>query len=113
VSYTVAKKTLTKRALEAEKFEGSLPELPGEFALAWGDDAVAPARGVYEFQKKFPDSLNITGGVFEDRFMSASEMTEIAQIPSLDVLRGKFVNIINSPIQRVAVALNEIAKIKA
>ena len=113
VSYTVAKKTLTKRALDSEKFEGSVPELPGELALAWGDDAVAPARGIYEFHKKFPDSLKITGGVFEGKFMSAIEMEEIAQIPSLDVLRGKFVNIINSPIQRAAVALSEIAKIKA
>lgn len=113
VSYTVAKKTLTRRALDAEKFEGSVPELPGELALAWGDDLVAPARGVYAFHKKFPDNLKITGGVFEGRFMSAAEMEGIAQIPSLDVLRGKFVNIINSPIQRFAIALNEIAKIKA
>jgi large subunit ribosomal protein L10 len=113
VSYTVAKKTLTRRALDAEKFEGSVPELPGELALAWGDDLVAPARGVYAFHKKFPDNLKITGGVFEGRFMSATEMEGIAQIPSLDVLRGKFVNIINSPIQRFAIALNEVAKIKA
>lgn len=113
VSYTVAKKTLTKKALEAEKFEGSVPELPGELALAWGEDLVAPARGVYGFHKKFPDSLKITGGVFEGRFMSAVEMEEIAQIPPLDVLRGKFVNIINSPIQRFAIALNEVAKIKS
>lgn len=113
VSYTVAKKTLTRRALETEKFEGSVPELPGELALAWGEDPVAPARGVYAFQKKFPENLKITGGVFEGRFKSAAEMMEIAQIPSLDVLRGKFVNIINSPIQRFAIALNEVAKIKS
>jgi len=113
VSYTVAKKTLTRRVLDAEKFEGSIPELPGELALAWGDDLVAPARGVYAFHKKFPENLKITGGVFEGRFMTATEMEGIAQIPSLDVLRGKFVNIINSPIQRFAIALNEVAKIKA
>lgn len=113
VSYTVAKKTLTRRVLDAEKFEGSIPELPGELALAWGDDLVAPARGVYAFHKKFPENLKITGGVFEGRFMSATEMEGIAQIPSLEVLRGKFVNIINSPIQRFAIALNEVAKIKA
>lgn len=113
ISYTVAKKTLTHRALDAEKFEGEKPELPGELALAWGEDPVAPARGVFTFQKKFPDSLKILGGVFEGRYKSSVEMTEIATIPTLDVLRGKFVNIINSPIQRVAVALGEIAKSKS
>ncbi|MEX0919469.1 MAG: 50S ribosomal protein L10 [Parcubacteria group bacterium] len=109
ISYTVSKKTLTKRALDGEKFAGVLPELPGELSLAWGEDAVAPARGVYGFQKKFPEKLRILGGVFEKRFLNASEMMEIAQIPSLNVLHGKFVNIINSPIQRFAIALNEIA----
>ena len=113
VSYSVAKKTLTKRALEGEKYEGEMPELPGELALAWGEDLVAPARVVYSFQKKFPENLKILGGVFEGRYMSKGEIEGIATIPPTPVLRGMFVNIINSPIQRFAIALNEIAKIKA
>ena len=112
VSYTVAKKTLTARALEGEKFQGEKPALEGELALAWGNDLVAPARGVHVFQKKFPEALKILGGIFEGRYMSKFEMEEIALIPSLDVLRGKFVNIINSPIQRFVIGLNEISKIK-
>jgi large subunit ribosomal protein L10 len=112
VSYSVAKKTLTNRVLDGKKFEGEKPNLEGELALAWGSDSVAPAREVYAFQKKYPEGLKILGGVFEGRYMSKSEMEEIARIPSLDVLRGKFVNIINSPIQRFAIALNEVAKIK-
>ncbi|PIP55736.1 MAG: 50S ribosomal protein L10 [Candidatus Zambryskibacteria bacterium CG_4_9_14_3_um_filter_42_9] len=112
VSYMVAKKTLTNIALEKEKFEGTEPVLEGELALAWGEDLIAPARGVHGFQKKFPENLKIMGGVFAGRFMSAVEMEEMAQIPSLDVLRGKFVNIINSPIQRFAILINEIAKVR-
>ncbi|MBX4195843.1 50S ribosomal protein L10 [Candidatus Parcubacteria bacterium] len=110
VSYQVSKKTLTKRVLDAEKFEGAQPELSGELAMAWGEDEVAPARGIYNFAKKFPEALKILGGVFGGKYMNAAEMTEIAAIPSMDVLRGKFVNIINSPIQRFAIALNEVAK---
>ena len=113
ISYTVAKKTLTSKALEGEKFEGEKPNLEGELAMAWGEDLVAPAREVYNFVKKFPENLKILGGVFEGRYMTALEMIEIAKIPGLDILRGKFVNIINSPIQRMAIALNEIAKKKA
>lgn len=110
VSYTVAKKTLTHRALDTGKIEGDKPELEGELALAWGDDLIAPARGIQSFVKKFPEGLKILGGIFDGRYMSKVEMEEIATIPTIEVLRGKFVNIINSPIQRVAVALNEIAK---
>ena len=113
VSYTVAKKTLTARALDEQKFEGEKPELLGELALAWGEDLVVPARGVYGFVKKFPENLKILGGVFEGRYMTSAEILGIAQIPTLDVLRGKFVNIINSPIQRMAIALSEVAKKKS
>jgi large subunit ribosomal protein L10 len=110
VSFQVSKKTLTKRVLDAEKFEGAQPELDGELAMAWGEDLIAPARGVYAFAKKFPEGLKILGGVFEGRYMSKAEMEGIATIPSTDTLRGMFVNIINSPIQRFAIALNEVAK---
>ncbi len=112
VSYQVSKKTLTKRVLDAEKFKGEQPELTGELAMAWGEDLLAPARGIKNFAKKFPEALKILGGVFEGKYMSKVEMEEIASIPTMEVLRGKFVNIINSPIQRFAVALNEIAKTK-
>lgn len=111
VSYTVAKKSLTKKALEG--VEGEAPNLPGELSLAWGSDLVAPAREVYSFMKKFPENLKILGGIFNGRYVLAGEVEEMAKIPTLEVLRGKFVNIINSPIQRFAIALNEIAKKKA
>lgn len=113
VSYVVAKKTLTRRVLDGQKFEGEMPELPGELALAWSEDLTAPARGIFNFGKKFPGTLKILGGVFDGKYMSGSEMEEIALIPGLDVLRGKFVNIINSPLQRVTIAINEIAKAKS
>jgi large subunit ribosomal protein L10 len=112
VSYVVAKKTLANLALQGEKFDGLKPTLDGELALAWGDDLIAPARGVYVFHKKWPDSLKILGGIFEGRYQSAHEMEDIALIPTLDVLRGRFVNIINSPIQRWVVALGQIAEKK-
>ena len=116
VSYGVAKKTLARRALDLKQFEGTRPELEGELALAWGlpaqtvEDLIAPARGIQTFVKKFPLGLKILGGIFEGRYLNALEMTEIASIPTLEVLRGKFVNIINSPIQRMALVLNEISK---
>lgn len=113
VSYVVAKKTLAKRAFESKGYTGTFPELPGEFAFVYGEDQVAPAREVNEFVKKHKERLSIVGGVFEGRYMSASEMQSIATIPSLKTLHAQFVMLINSPLQRFAVAVNEIAKAKA
>lgn len=113
VGFFVAKKTLTDLALKARKYAGTAPAMAGELGLAFGTDLVAPARGVYEFQKKFKDQVTIIGGVFEDRFMSKEEMMAIAAIPPLQTLYGMFVNVINSPIQGLVVALDQIAKKKA
>ncbi len=112
VGFTVAKKTLIKRALEGVKVEGEIPSLDGEVAVAYGEDVVAPARGVYEFQKTHKDQISILGGIFEDQYKNKEEMMEIASIPGMQILRGMFVNVINSPIQGLAVALSEIAKSK-
>ena len=112
VSYTVAKKTLTKKALEAQKIEGTMPEMPGEMALVYGADLLDPAREIYEFQKKLDKKISIVGGVFEGRYMNQSEMVSVAQIPGLKTLHAQFVNLINSPIQGFVMALSEIAKSK-
>jgi large subunit ribosomal protein L10 len=112
VKFFVAKKTLTEKALGEKKYEGSMPELKGEFGMAYGDDLVAPARGIYEFQKKFKDMITIIGGVFEGAFMSKEEMMNIATIPPTKTLHGMFVNVINSPIQGLVIALDQISKKK-
>jgi len=70
---------------------------------------LSPARGVFEFQKKHKDQVSIIGGVFEGKYMNQSEMTEIATIPPRQVLLGQFVNLINSPIQGLVIALDGIA----
>lgn len=112
VGYYVAKKTLAGIALDEKNFDGSKPELPGEVALVYGQDNLAPAREIYTFQKKFKEKISIIGGIFDGTYQSKDEMITIAQIPPIEVLRGQFVNIINSPIQRFAVVLNEVAKTK-
>jgi len=111
--YFVAKKTLIKKVLEEIKPEGELPELNGELSLAYSEDLTAPARGVYEFQKSKEDKISILGGIFEGKYMDKVAMTEIASIPSTPVLYGQFVNVINSPIQGLVIALNKIAEKKA
>ncbi len=110
VGYLVAKKTLAKRAFDDAKIEGEIPEIVGETALAFGADLIAPAREVYNFQKKFKDSLSIVGGIFDGKYMSKEEMLSIALIPSQETLYAQFVNVINSPIQGLVMALDAIAK---
>jgi large subunit ribosomal protein L10 len=112
VSYVVAKKTLAKKAFTEKGVTGEMPELAGELALAYGEDLLAPAREVFSFEKKFEGKISILGGVFEGKYMTKEEMTTIASIPGQQTLYGMFVNIINSPIQRFVIALDQIAQTK-
>jgi large subunit ribosomal protein L10 len=114
IGYYVAKKTLIRRALADKGYGGALPSLDGEIAVAWSDDdATAPARAIYEHGKKHKDALSIMGGVFEGMFADAAQMTAIATIPPVPVLRGMFVNVINRPIQGFVIALDKIREAKA
>ena len=112
VGYTVAKKSLTRKALSEGGIEGAMPDMPGELGIVYGTDPIEGARGVYEFQKKLDKKIQIVGGVFENRFMNQVEMLVISQIPGLKTLQAQFVNLINSPIQRLVIGLNAIAEKK-
>lgn len=111
VTYKVSRKTLLRRALTG-KATGEIPELPGEVAVAFSKDATAPAREVYNFQKSHQGLLNILGGIFEGAFIGREKMLEIATIPSREVLLSKIAYLLRSPMQRLAIAVNEVAKKK-
>ncbi len=110
VGFFVAKKTLMERVFTG--YEGTMPKLDGEIAVAYSADPMAPAQNMKDFAAKFKDKVAIVGGVFQGAFKDQAEMTAIASIPSLDVLRGMFAQLINSPRQRFAVVLSEVAKTK-
>lgn len=114
VGFFVAKKTIAKKAIDAKKYEGEMPVLEGEVGIAFSVDLIAPAREVHSFAKgKKEGAPVILGGVFDGKFKSKEEMMAIALIPDLQTLRGMFVNVINSPIQGLVLALDAIAKKKA
>ncbi len=111
VGYFVAKKTLMTRTF-GTAFEGDMPQLDGEIAIAYATDAILPAQSIKEYASKYKDKLAIVGGVFQGTFKNQAEMTEIASIPPLDTLRGMFAQLINSPRQRFAVVLSQVAETK-
>ena len=109
VGYKVSRKTLLARALKG-KAEGEVPELAGEVAIAYSKDEIASPREVYNFQKTHKGLLNIVGGIFEGKFVNGAYMTELAMIPSREVLLSKLAFLLKSPMQRLAIAVGEIAK---
>ena len=112
VGYKVSKKTLLARVLAEKGLKGDIPELKGEVGIAFSTDLLAPAREVFTFSKG-KETPVIVGGVFDGEYFDATRMMSIATIPSRDVLLAQVLNIINSPIQGLVIALNQIAEKKA
>ena len=115
LGYVVAKKTLILRALNNLGHSGAV-DLKGEVAVAYtagSEDTTAAPRRIHAFGKELGEGkLSILGGVFEGKLVDAKMMQELATIPGMETLRGMFANVINSPRQRFAIALSEVAKTK-
>ncbi len=112
--FNVVKKTLLGKVLSDASIAGDMPTISGgELAIAYSSDLIAPAREIFNFKKKFNDSITVVGGIFEGKYISSAEAQAIAAIPAPQVLRGMFVNVINSPIQGMVVALSKIAEKKS
>lgn len=110
VSYKVYKNTLIKRAAEGTEFAALDPHLEGPTALAVSkDDATAPARILAEFAKTAPN-LELKGSVVEGTYYDQAGTQVIATIPSREVLLGKLLGSIQSPITNLARVLNQIAE---
>ncbi len=111
VGYKVSRKTLLARALK-DKAEGEMPSLGGEVAVAYAKDQTSAAREIYNFEKSHKGILSILGGIFDGKFVGATFMNEIASLPSKEVLLSKLAFLFKSPVQRLAIAMNEVAKKK-
>lgn len=112
VEYKVYKNTLIKRAVAGTAFEAVSEILEGPTAIAVSKtDATAPARLIFQNIKEMPN-LEVKGGVVEDQYYDAAGMEQISKIPSREVLLGKLLGSIQSPIANLARVLNQIAESK-
>ena len=112
VDYKVYKNTLIKRAVTGTAFEAVTDLCEGPTAIATSaSDATAPARVLYEAAKKMPN-LELKGGVVDGTFYDEKMIQVIATIPSREVLLGKLLGSIQSPITNFARVIKQIAESK-
>ncbi|MDO4277405.1 MAG: 50S ribosomal protein L10 [Lachnoclostridium edouardi] len=112
VVYKVYKNTMIRFAAKGTEFEALEPHLEGPTALAVSkEDATAPARILAEFAKT-ADKLELKAGVVEGTYYDEKGIQVIATIPSREILLGKLLGSIQSPITNFARVLNQIAESK-
>ena len=110
VFYKVYKNTMMNFAFKGTAFEGLSDLLNGPSAIAVSkDDATAPARIIVEFAKT-AKNLEVKGGVVENRVVDVKGVEEVAQIPSREILLGRLLGSMQSPVANFARVIKQIAE---
>ena len=108
--YRVVKNTLVRKAAEGTAAEGVAKSFDGSTAIAYnGNDPVSLAKALTAYAKTNPLFV-FKAGVVEGRVVNISDIANIAAMPSKEGLIAKILFLINSPAQRLAVALNGVAR---
>ena len=112
VVYKVYKNTMMNFAFQGTPCEELCKHLDGTNALAISkEDATAPARILAKFAKTAPQ-LELVAGVVEGTYYDEAGVNALASIPSREVLLGKLLGSIQSPIANFARVISQIAEAK-
>ena len=112
VDYSVVKNTLVRFAINQCGYEELDSLLSGETALAVSADPVAPAKVLSEYAKKLQQRFVIKGGFMDGKVLNEDEVSALAAIPPIPVLRAQVLGTMLAPITSFAVVIKAIAEKK-
>lgn len=102
----VAKNRLVKLALEGTDAKGIADLLKGPTCLAYSVDPIAAPKVAVKFAKA-NEKFVILGGAMGTTVLDAKGVNSLADLPSLDELRGKLIGLLQAPASKIARTLNE------
>ena len=102
----VAKNRLVKLALEGTDAKGIAELLKGPTCLAYSVDPVAAPKIAVKFAKA-NEKFVILGGAMGTTALDAKGVNSLADLPSLDELRGTLIGLLQAPASKIARTLNE------
>ncbi len=106
--FRVVKNTLTERSADKAGAEPLKAFLEGPTAMTFvSGDAAAAAKALSDFRRKSGGTLlEFKGGWMNGEILGAPEIESIARLPSRDVLYGRLVGMVASPISGLVTSLN-------
>jgi len=103
----VVKNTLARRAIEGTEFECMKDTLKGPLLLAFAkDDPGAAARVIKDFAKGH-EALKAVSLSAGGKLMEASELSKLADLPTLDQARAMLLGVLNAPMSQLVRTLAE------
>jgi large subunit ribosomal protein L10 len=107
-TFRVTKNTLTERAADKAGAEGLKEHLAGPTALTLvRGDAAAAAKAIADFNRA-NGILTFKGGWMNGQPLTADEILAISRLPSRQVLYGRLVGMVASPLTGLAAGLGNL-----
>jgi large subunit ribosomal protein L10 len=99
--FKVAKNRLALIALDGSPYSPIGDLLKGPTALATSIDPVAAAKVAVDFAKT-TDKFEVLGGAMGDTLLDVNGIRALAELPSLDQLRGTLIGLVQAPATKIA-----------
>lgn len=99
--FKVSKNRLARRALDDTSYTGIGALLKGQTGIGYSEDPIAAARVLVKYAKE-NDKLVILGGSMGTNVLDVNGVKALAELPSLDELRGKLVGLLQAPASKLA-----------
>lgn len=100
-SFRVAKNRLAMRALQGTAVESIAHLFKGPTGIAFSKDPVAASKVAVAYAKDNA-KLIILGGTVGEKALDAGGVKALAELPSLDQLRGKIAGLLQAPATKLA-----------
>jgi large subunit ribosomal protein L10 len=105
-SFAVVKNTLAQRALATTNLPVPTDLLTGPVGIAFGHRNLAGvAKAMIDFAKE-NELLVIKGGVIGQHVIGAEAVKDLANMPSIEILRAQLLGLLNTPASRMVGVLS-------
>ncbi len=109
-SLFVVKNSVARRVFQSSKLESLLKAIEGPCGLVFvKEEPVEASRVLCDFARDH-EPFRIKGGFLKDRILQKYDVEALAKLPSRQVLKAQVVMVLNSPILRLAIVLNNILR---
>jgi len=102
----VTKNRLAKLALQGTDVESVADLLKGQTCVAYSADPISAAKVSVKYAKE-NDKLVILGGAMGKARLDGAGVQALADLPSLDELRGRLVGLLQAPASKIARIVKE------
>jgi len=106
----VVKNSIARKAMKELGLDDLIPSIQTPCGMIFfKDEPVDISRILCAFRKEHA-KLILEGGLSQDKLLTLKDIEIMSTLPSKDVLRGKLVVTLNSPILKLVIVLNQTMK---